>query len=194
MQTVYAKACGRYCRAQQVTIVEQEDSVAFGADGLAIVDADKSTVGTQALGDFPGKPGAGRRIGAFYADQDQARGQAVAELVHEQLLLGRGRARQKCRQVGGEVGAADDADAGQQTNQPQHDGGDAAAARVARHGDIRFSIVINERSPSAWTISTLRTTSFTPSIRMRVMTAPTLGSRGVSTRVQRSLSPSRARW
>src|SRR5574340_704772 len=164
MQAVYAKARRRHRRAQQVTIVEQENAVALGVDGLAIIDADKSTVGAQTLGDLPGKPGAGGCIGAFSANQNQARGQAVAELIHEQLLLGRGCARQECRQVGGEVGAADDADTGEQKNQPYDDGGDAAAALVDHCGGAFFSVVIKDRSPSAWMFSTLRTTSLTPSI------------------------------
>ena len=194
MQAVCAKAFRRHRRTQQVTIVEQESTVALGVDGLAIIDAGKSRVGAQTLGDLLGKPGAGGSVGAFDANQNQARGQAVAELIHEQLLLGRGAARKKCRQVGSEVGAADNADTGQQKNQPQHDGGDAAAARVDHCCDAGFSMVINELSPSAWRISTLRTPSLAPSIRMRAMTLPTLASRGVSTSVQRSVSPFRARW
>ncbi len=79
MQAVHAKAFRRHGRAQQVTIVEQENTVALGVDGFAIVDADKSRIGTQTLGDLFGKPGAGRGIGAFDAHQNQARGQAVAE-------------------------------------------------------------------------------------------------------------------
>ena len=68
-------------------MVEQKSTVALGADGLAIIDADKGRIGAQALGDLFGKPGAGGRIGAFNAHQNQARGQAVAYLLQEQLLL-----------------------------------------------------------------------------------------------------------
>ncbi|HEY5292969.1 MAG TPA: hypothetical protein VIJ43_11715 [Burkholderiales bacterium] len=59
-------------------MVEQKSTVALGADGLAIVDGDKSRISAQAPGDMLGQPGAGGRIGAFNAHQNQARGQAVA--------------------------------------------------------------------------------------------------------------------
>ena len=99
-------------------MVEQESAVTLGVDGLPVVHRDERRVGAQTLGGLPGQPGAGGRIGAFDADQDQPRSQAVPQLVHEQLLLGRGCARQECRQVGGEVGAAYDEGASQQEGQP----------------------------------------------------------------------------
>jgi len=114
-------------------VAEQIRVIAFGVVGFTIVDAGKSRIGAQTLGCLYGKPGARRCVGTFYADQNQARGQTVTQLIHQQLLLKCGRARQKSRQVGGEVRAADDADTDQQKNQPQHDGRDATVARVLCH-------------------------------------------------------------
>ncbi len=74
MQAAHAEAGRRHRRAQQIAIVEQESPVTFGVDGLAIIDADKSGIGAQTPGDLFGKFGAGGRIGAFDAHQNETRG------------------------------------------------------------------------------------------------------------------------
>ena len=56
---------------------------------------------------------------AFDADQDEARDHAVAQLVDEDLLRGRGRARQESREIGGELGAGDDDRAREHEQQPR---------------------------------------------------------------------------
>src|SRR5512134_1537722 len=97
MQAVHAEALRIDRRAQQITIVEQESTVTFRIDGLAVTDAGESGVGTQTLGYLPGQPRTGRSVAAFNAHQDQARSQPVPYLVQQQLLLWCGTAGQECR-------------------------------------------------------------------------------------------------
>ena len=54
MQTVGAKLRRGHCRAQQVTVVEQESAVALVVNLLAVVDADESLIFAQPTGDLPG--------------------------------------------------------------------------------------------------------------------------------------------
>ena len=90
MQAICAETFRRHRGTEQVAVAEKESTVTFSVDGLAVVDSDKNRVGAQTLGGLSGKPGAGGCIGTFNADQDQARGQPVAQLIHQKFLLERG--------------------------------------------------------------------------------------------------------
>ena len=70
---------------------EQESLVALQVAGFAIADGQELGVAAQAGCQCFRQAGVAGSVGAFNADQNQARHQAVAQLVHQKLLLRRRR-------------------------------------------------------------------------------------------------------
>src|SRR5204863_155086 len=68
----------------------------------------EALVGTQPRSHAPADPRENRWLAALEADQDEPRDHAVAQLIDEDLLLGRGDARQESRDVGADFGTGDE--------------------------------------------------------------------------------------
>ncbi len=139
MQALGREALGPHRGAEQVAVLPEYLAVRLEADFLAVVhrgeNAGSAQRRRQALARF-GEP-LGRR--ALDADQHEARSDAVAQLLHQQLLHRGGRARQERREVGRERGARDDQPARDEQREPRAE----RPARRARHGASR-RIVITE--------------------------------------------------
>ena len=101
---------------------KKELAIAFVADGLAIADHGELGRHTQSSGSLPRQPSARCGIRGLDPDEDQARHHTFGQLVHQDLLLGSGRARQERRQVGRKRRAADDEYAAGKQRYPEPDG------------------------------------------------------------------------
>ncbi len=194
MQSIHAEALGCHGRTQQIAVVEKISLVTRGTHGLAVVDTHKRRIEAQVLRQLFGQMGAGGRVGALHAHQDQARGQAITDLVQQQLLLRRRAARQESRQVIGELAAADDDATGQDKGQPGEDGETAMTLQCRPHLAATFSIDMTELSPSTCVTSMLRISSRTPVMRISATTCFILLSSGTSFSVQVCAEPSRLSW
>ena len=85
---------------------------------LAVVDGCEAVLLAQRRGQLLARPC--QRFGrcALDSDQDEARHHAIAQLLDEYLLRGRGRARQEGGDIGREGCAGDDCNARCDENQP----------------------------------------------------------------------------
>jgi len=178
MQPGFAEAFRRHCRGEGVAVGEKQFPVPLQADRFAVGYRGELLVLAQAGAQGLGQGGPGSGVAAFDADQDEAGHHPILELIHQQLLLRCRRLRQKSGQVGREVAARHHRQAAGDEYQPQHQGGDTGAQEGAAHGAPALSMAMTERSPSAWRISTLRTSPLVPAIRMRDTRAAIFGSLG----------------
>ncbi|MCY1207368.1 hypothetical protein D9M72_189660 [compost metagenome] len=195
-QAAFTEALRRDRGAEQVAVRKHVLAVCGLVDRLAVLDRREARVPAQLCRHGTRYRGAAIGIAAFDPDQDQARYQSVAQLVHQQLLLGAGQPRQEGREVGREGGAADDGRAGEHGEDPQCQREPARrwahrCGRRCAHGWPAGRIFITERSPSACRISTRSSASWLPSMRTWLITAAMRESAGVSVSVQRLARPSR---
>src|ERR1700736_2813611 len=185
MQARHGEACGCHPIAQQIAMLKQEFAIALGGDRLAVIDARELPVAAQAARHRDGHACSSGVVAALDRDQYQARGWAIAQLVHQQLLRGGGTCGQKRRQVRDVVGARHDDGRQCEATEPER--------RYARappvHDAAGARRVISERSPSAWRISIFSSWSRDPSICTRATLFANWGSRGTRTRFQRSTLP-----
>ncbi len=129
---------------------------------------------------------------ALDADEQGARGDAALELLDQQALLGVGAGGKEGRQVGAELRARDDADAGRHQQQPQHERQRAVSRAGAglAHGVPRpGTMVMTERSPPMNSISTPSTSPPRPLMRRLRTCAARAGSIGSRSSAQPFSSP-----
>ena len=124
----------------------------------------------------------GERVGrrAFDRQQDQARHDALAQLIDQDLLGGPRRARQEGRHVGAERGPHDHRAGEQQRHDPERDDDATARHHPAAHHLGSGVMVISVRSPSRSTVSMLRMTVPSPWMRIVVTRLRSRLSRGSS--------------
>ncbi len=188
-QPLRRKAPGRNGRAQQIAIAPQEFPV-FGEPGvLAVADGGQAVLLAQRRSQPLADPRQcfGRRT--LDSDQDETRHHAVAQLLDQQLLRGRRRARQEGGNVGCEGCAGDDCDARRDEDEP----GSHRPFRRAAHS-ASPAIVITERSPCVSMISMVPIRLRLPPMRISLTTFCMSGSTGFSVRRHWRSLPSRATW
>ncbi len=122
------EAFGTHAGAEQIAVPPHPVALGGGRDLLAVVDRDKVGPAAQALGKRPAQRRQVVRRRAFDADKNEPRDNAVAHLIDQRLLPGRGRAREKRRHVGAQLGAGDHQDAGGKRHDPDCERGVASDA------------------------------------------------------------------
>ncbi len=179
------EALGHHAGTEEIAVAPEH--VALGSERrlLAVVDGGEFRLRAQALGHRLAHRRQRLRRRALDAEQDQARDDAVADLIDQHLLRRRRRARQERRHVRADAAARDQPDRDRHRDHPDSDRGAAA-------GNHRTSstMLIWERSPSPSSVSTLWTLLPLPAMRICLTNFCSFGAVGCRTSRQFEALPS----
>lgn len=204
MKPFCRKALRRDGRAERISVLKDESFVACLRDRLAVIHGTEARIAAQRGRHAARDVGARGCVAAFYRRENEPGNDALAQLIDEQPLLSARCTRQERGQIGREVRTLNRDRAAEQKQQPQlHRApceqrakrSNGPVRHLAAHGVSllhRFAASRNcmtERSPSACSMTTVRSTSRVPSSEI-VRTAFSMrASSGMRVSVQSSPCP-----
>src|SRR5882672_3472708 len=110
MQFRRGKMRRRDLGTQQIAVAPKEIPAFFEPGFVSIADRDKAALAPEPVGQYLAERCEFFRRLALDRDQNEPGYDAVAQLIDQDLLRGRWRARQESREIGADLRAADDHD------------------------------------------------------------------------------------